>query len=78
MKMPIKNGTKVRIPVVKKFDVCFTNDVGGTSEYPIGSVIEGTVSKSWDDYECGWRFTGIDKNGKEFYFSEFCSEIGII
>lgn len=47
----------ITFTATKDYDLCFSNDVGGTASAPPG-VYEIAVERTWDDYEIGRRGVG--------------------
>jgi hypothetical protein len=59
-------GTTGTVRCYKKIlnSVSITNDVGGTSELPVGNY-RVKVTKAWGDYEIGGRGIGVLLNEKD-------------
>lgn len=53
----LEPGDEVQLVAKRMYDICFSNDQGGTESAPPGKYWV-TVEKVWHDYETGWRATG--------------------
>jgi hypothetical protein len=68
-------GDRVKVKSLSQFGICYTNDVGGTSEFPVSTELTCEVVRAWGDYETGQRYVGRTDEGQEIYFGQFNVEI---
>lgn len=70
MKEIFKFGDKLKITSTKNYGICFSNNVGGTENYPMNQPINVTVIKEWHDYEIGQRYVAVAENGIRYFFGD--------
>lgn len=60
----VNKGTIVTVVAKRPYDLCISNDLGGTQEMPAGRY-RVRLEKSWDDYEIGGRCIGFLVDAKD-------------
>ena len=76
MKKTFEVGDRVKVKSTAELGgIAYTNDAGGTSEFPVGTTKECKIIRAWGDYEIGRRYVGMTSDGQEIYFGHFGIEI---
>lgn len=71
MRKIFEKGDKVTVGAEDSFGICYTNPHGGTSCFPIGTLKQCEIIRTWHDYETGQRYVGRTSDGQEIYFGQF-------